>query len=579
MAEISMKKVALSGILICSMELTNRKKSGMLVDKTENEGCLRNQKFKGGFVMTELQVKTKKGSLKKFFAMFLAVCVCMTTINVSAGLVENKEEGTPEITLGADTMELEVGGTAKTLTVKAERTDTWTEWIVSGDETAEVTKQDGEYVPVADKDQGKPIVSKDQSKKEPVKYSFTTSGTGKVEVAEVEGGYSVKGTAAGNVTITVKAGNTTKACSVTVKNKGGNTTGDKKVPTGVTLDKNTLTLDLNGTKTGTLKATVAPAGADQTVTWQSSDASVATVAANGTVTAVKVGKTTITATVPKTTLKATCAVEVKDSTPAKDNNTNKPNKTVKVKKVVPSAKTVYVVAGKKVTVGATVEPANATNKKITWSTAKKSVASVKAGKNGASVTITAGKKAAGKKTTVTAKASGKSTKVTVNVVKKAKKATSVKLSKKTAKMNTGDKLALTATLNKGATSTIKWSTSNKKVATVANGVVTAGKNAGVVTITAKADKKSAKCVITVTKKGAKVTLNATKKTIKVKKSFTIKLKKKASGDAIKSCTSSNKKVATVTNKGKVTGKKAGKADITVITKKGAVATCKVTVKK
>ncbi len=25
--------------------------------------------------MTELQVKTKKGSLKKFFAMFLAVCV------------------------------------------------------------------------------------------------------------------------------------------------------------------------------------------------------------------------------------------------------------------------------------------------------------------------------------------------------------------------------------------------------------------------------------------------------------------------------------------------------------------------
>ena len=28
--------------------------------------------------MTELQVKTKKGSLKKFLAMFLAVCVCMT---------------------------------------------------------------------------------------------------------------------------------------------------------------------------------------------------------------------------------------------------------------------------------------------------------------------------------------------------------------------------------------------------------------------------------------------------------------------------------------------------------------------
>ena len=75
--------------------------------------------------MTELQVKTKKGSLKKFFAMFLAVCVCMTTINVNAGLVENKKEGTPKITLGAETMELEVGGSAKTLTVKAEQTYTW----------------------------------------------------------------------------------------------------------------------------------------------------------------------------------------------------------------------------------------------------------------------------------------------------------------------------------------------------------------------------------------------------------------------------------------------------------------------
>lgn len=43
--------------------------------------------------------------------------------------------------------------------------------------------------------------------------------------------------------------------------------------------------------------------------------------------------------------------------------------------------------------------------------------------------------------------------------------------------------------------------------------------------------------------------------------------------------SSNKKVATVNNKGKVVGKKAGKATITVTTKSGATATFKVTVKK
>ncbi|EOS47866.1 hypothetical protein C810_00952 [Lachnospiraceae bacterium A2] len=529
--------------------------------------------------MTELQVKTKKGSLKKFFAMFLAVCVCLTTIQVNAAFTETTD-GETTVSVSKKTMELDVAG-KKTdeITITSNKKQTVTEWKVSPDNAnADVIEGPNGKPMVTPEGAGEAVVSSSNTQTVPVKVDVTVTGDKDAITYKVDGAkITVEAKKAGKATVVVTDPVTknSDSCAVNVKDT------TKKVinPTGVTLDKKTLTLDLNGTKTGTLKATVAPAGANQTVTWQSSDANVATVA-GGTVTAKKVGKTTITATVPGTKLTATCAVEVKDSTPAKDNNTNKPNKTVKVKKVVASAKTVYVVAGKKVTLGATVEPANATNKKITWSTAKKSVASVKAAKNGASVTITAGKKAAGKKTTVTAKASGKSAKVTVNVVKKAKKATSVKLSKKTAKMNTGDKLALTATLNKGATSTIKWSVSkNKGVATVKNGVVTAGKNAGVVTITAKADKKSAKCVITVTKKGAKVTLNPTKKTIKVKKSFTIKLKKKASGDAIKSCTSSNKKVATVTNKGKVTGKKAGKADITVITKKGAVATCKVTVKK
>lgn len=523
--------------------------------------------------MTELQVKTKKGSLKKFFAMFLAVCVCLTTIQVNAAT--HNPDAKASVKLSTDKMTMTVGEQNKKLTASGKKVVKGAEVdpYVSGDGTLEVSSDGTHYVSGGDGTvETKGTVEVDAAAAD---IKWTSSNPAIVEVPATGSEVTLNAKKDGKATITVKIGDAEKTCVVTVDKKQESA----KNPTKVTLNKTALVLDLNGTKKEDLKATVEPAGADQKVTWQSSDPSIATVA-NGTVTAVKVGKTTITATVPGTKLTATCAVEVKDSTPAKDNNTNKPNKTVKVKKVVASAKTVYVVAGKKVTLGATVEPANATNKKITWSTAKKSVASVKAAKNGASVTITAGKKAAGKKTTVTAKASGKSAKVTVNVVKKAKKATSVKLSKKTAKMNTGDKLALTATLNKGATSTIKWSVSkNKGVATVKNGVVTAGKNAGVVTITAKADKKSAKCVITVTKKGAKVTLNPTKKTIKVKKSFTIKLKKKASGDAIKSCTSSNKKVATVTNKGKVTGKKAGKADITVITKKGAVATCKVTVKK
>lgn len=563
MAEISTKKVALSGILICSMELTKRKKSDMLVDKTENEGCLRNQKFKGGFVMTELQVKTKKGSLKKFFAMFLAVCVCFTTIHVN-GAFAQAAESNPTISLSKTTLEMKVGA-KETLTATALKDE-----VVGGEEIV----SGGETIVSG----GETIISGGETQSKPQEVEWVCADKA-VKITPNGKTVSVEALAVGNATITAKVKGTDVKATCSVKVSAADEGGKVINPTGVTLDKKTLALDLNGAKTGTLKATVVPAGAKQTVTWLSSDPSVASVK-DGAVTALKVGKTNITATVPNTKLTATCAVEVKDSTPAKEDP--KPStptkKTVKVKKVVPTTKTVYVVAGKKVTVGATVEPGNATSKKITWSTAKKSVASVKAGKNGASVTITAGKKAAGKKTTVTAKAGGKSAKVTVNVVKKATKVKSVTL--KDAKVNVGETVALQPTYNpkKATISKITWKTSSKKVATVSNGIVT-GKKAGVATITVKADNKSAKCVVSVSKKNTTLTLKKTSGTVKVGKTIKIEKKKIGKGDSIKSYTSSNKKVATVTKKGVVKGVKKGNAVITVQTKKGAVATFKVTVKK
>jgi hypothetical protein len=81
----------------------------------------------------------------------------------------------------------------------------------------------------------------------------------------------------------------------------------------VTLDKSSVELDLNGTTTATLTATVTPDNAtDKTVTWTTSDADVATVE-NGVVTAKKVGTATITAKAGDKS--ATCEVTVKDSTP------------------------------------------------------------------------------------------------------------------------------------------------------------------------------------------------------------------------------------------------------------------------
>ncbi|MFR1821483.1 MAG: Ig domain-containing protein [Lactococcus petauri] len=64
-------------------------------------------------------------------------------------------------------------------------------------------------------------------------------------------------------------------------------------PTGVSLNKTTLSLEVTGTET--LTATVEPADAeDKTVTWTSSDSTIATVDANGLVMAVKAGTATIT---------------------------------------------------------------------------------------------------------------------------------------------------------------------------------------------------------------------------------------------------------------------------------------------
>ena len=81
----------------------------------------------------------------------------------------------------------------------------------------------------------------------------------------------------------------------------------------VTLDKSSVELDLNGTTTATLTATVTPDNAtDKTVTWTTSDANVATVE-NGVVTAKKVGTATITAKAGEKS--ATCEVTVTDSTP------------------------------------------------------------------------------------------------------------------------------------------------------------------------------------------------------------------------------------------------------------------------
>ena len=82
-----------------------------------------------------------------------------------------------------------------------------------------------------------------------------------------------------------------------------------------------------------------------------------------------------------------------------------------------------------------------------------------------------------------------------------------------------------------------------------------------------------------TPKKYKVSLNASSIPLQKGKSTTAVKATPTKGDSIAKWTSSNKKVATVDKKGKITAKKTGTATITVRTKKGATASVKVKVQK
>ena len=190
-----------------------------------------------------------------------------------------------------------------------------------------------------------------------------------------------------------------------------------------------------------------------------------------------------------------------------------------------------------------------------------------------------GKKAGTAVITITL-ASGVSAEVTVTVQKKAVATSKIANVEKSLKLNIGDKKALQPVISPiTTTDKVRYTSSNKKVATVTKGGVILAKKSGKTNITVKAGKKKVTVKVTVAKK-TPTGMNGVPeaKTLKKKKSFTIKPKLTPSGAEAKiTYKSSNTKVATVNAKGKVTAKKAGTTVITVKAD-GVVRTCTVTVK-
>ena len=143
------------------------------------------------------------------------------------------------------------------------------------------------------------------------------------------------------------------------------------------------------------------------------------------------------------------------------------------------------------TLTATVEPSNATNKNVTWSSDKPEVATVDNGK------VTA--KAAGTATiTVTTEDGCKTATCIVTVTVPV---TGVKLNKETLELFTDGSETLTATVEPGnaTNKNVTWSSSDETIATVDNNGTVTAVGAGEATITATAGGITATCVVHVRK--------------------------------------------------------------------------------
>ena len=255
--------------------------------------------------------------------------------------------------------------------------------------------------------------------------------------------------------------------------------------TGITLNKSTHSFNAAG-QTVTLTATVTPANTtNKSVIWTSSNTNVATVSSTGVVTAVADGTATITATTADgTNLSATCEVTVAIPVLATGITLNKSTHS-------------FNAAGQTVTLTATVTPANATNKSVTWTSSNTSVATVSS--TGVVTAVADGT------TTITATtADGTNLSATCEVtVAIPVPATGITLNKSAHSFNAaGQTVTLTATVTpENATNkNVTWTSSNTNVATVSStGVVTAVADgaANITATTTDGTKLTATCMVTV----------------------------------------------------------------------------------
>ncbi len=369
----------------------------------------------------------------------------------------------------------------------------------------------------------------------------------------------IAGTA--TITVTTEDGNFTARCLVTVT-----------IPvTGVTLSSPSLSL-VTG-ETGNISAALLPVDAtNKSVTWSSDNPAVASVTVAHVsdvciVRGINAGTATITVTTEEGNYTASCIVTVTGDA-------------ISVSSISVSPSSLALKVGESRNVVATILPADATNKAVTWNCDNPDIATVDdVGKVTALAVGTA-------TITVTTEDGGKTASCLVTVYDTTISVTGVTLDKETLTIKKGESATLTATVLPADASnkSVIWSSDNPDIATVDDvGKVTAlSAGTATITVTTVDGSFTASCLVTVTIPVTGVMLDKETLTIKEGESVSLiatVLPADATNKAV-IWSSDNPDIATVDNAGKVTALSVGKATITVTTEDGdKTATCAVTVEE
>lgn len=373
--------------------------------------------------------------------------------------------------------------------------------------------------------------------------TFTSSHS---TVATVDANGNVQAASAGTTTITATAADGKGAYgTITIK--------VEDMATGVTLSPTSKELKVN--ETAQLAASVLPATANQSIKFTSSDETVATVSETGLVTARKEGTAVITATAADGSEKsASCTIKVGATAvdvPVTGITLDQPEITIEVLKDAKQLK-------------ATVEPANATNKDVVFSSSNTNVAVVSntglvTAINNGTATITVTSK---ENPSIMAKCLVKvGAPVLVTDV-------TVQPAELNLKTDGTYQLSVSVLPSNADERGVTFESSNTAVATVsASGLITAkGPGTATITVTAKdGSGKKATCTVTVTQPVKGVTVSPSSVVIQkdnVQKLTASVVPENATNKKL-IYKSSNETVAVVSNDGIITARSEGWATITV----------------